>query len=258
MTELTHLSYSSISLYQTCPRAWQFRYIDGIRSRPTAALVMGTAFHNSVEDIIRALAMGEDSNPTEIWTRRWAEVQDQEPDYQGELPEELSNMGLRMLTAKSTVDLLDSIMPMLDENGAPVIEKRVELRVPGVPIPVIGFIDVILATGAPADFKTAARMWTAEKAREELQPVFYLAALNQAGYTQNPTHEFCHFVFTKTARPQAAAFSAVHSPAEWLWLFGAIQAVWKGIAAGVFPPNPSSWKCSDRWCDQWAMCRGRR
>ena len=36
-----------------------------------------------------------------------------------------------------------------------------------------------------------------------------------------------------------------------------IQKVWKGIEAGVFPENPSTWKCNPRYCEYWPICRGK-
>lgn len=263
MSELTHLSYSSVSTYQLCARSWEYKYIKKIITPSSPSLVFGSAFHGCVEAIIRSRAAGEIQTPVEaIWTEQWNKAQQQEVAWNGELPEELNNLGLRMLIHKDTVSLLSSIEPMLDSDGdgniTPVIEKRVELHVPGVPISVIGFIDMIDSTGCPCDFKTAARMWTADKAKEETQPLFYHAALNQAGYTQNPGMFFRHFVFTKTRTPQTAVFTTQHTPAQLFWLFGAIRETWRSIEAGVFPPNPSSWKCSDKWCDHWGICRGRR
>lgn len=256
--ELEHLSYSSISLYWLCARAWEFKYVKKVPTPTAPALAFGSAFHGSIEAVIKAKSAGEMPDLAALWSEEWAKATQQEISWESELPEEHSNLGLRMLTHKDTVSLLSAIEPMLNEDGSPVIEHRVELRVPEVPIPIVGYIDVMLANGSPADFKTAARMWTQEKAEEEMQPGFYLAALNQAGYTQNPEKAFTHFVFTKTRTPQAAAFRTIHTGAELLWLFGLIKAVWKGISAGIFPPNPGSWKCTPKYCDYWAQCRGRR
>ena len=261
MASLDHLSYSSVSSYQLCGRAWRFKYVDKIQVPASPSLVFGSAFHGTLEALIRR-RYAEPENVlwpvAEVWPEHWTKTQQQEIDWQGEVPEELSNLGLRMLSHKTTLDLLDSITPQVDGAGEPVIELRVELRVPGVPIPVIGFIDLITADGVPCDIKTSARAWSQEKAAEEMQPLFYHAALNQMGYTQNPTMTFRHYVFTKTRTPSAAAFETRHTPAQLFWLFGAIREVWRAIDAGVFPPNPGSWLCSERWCSYYKMCRGKR
>jgi hypothetical protein len=258
MAELDHLSYSSISLYTTCPAAWEKKYVEKIPTPTSAALVFGSAFHTAVESLVGSRAAGKVVDAPVLWSGVWNQtIEGKDIVWNGDLPEELSNQGLRMLTHKDTQKVLHSISPMLHPDGEPIIEQRVELRVPGVPVPIVGYIDVVLADGSPADFKTAARMWTQDQAEKELQPVYYIAALNQAGHVV-PEGRFTHFVFTKTKTPQAAAFETRHEISQVFWLFNLIERTWRAIESGSFPPNPSSWKCSEKWCDYWTMCRGKR
>jgi hypothetical protein len=50
-------SYSQMSLYQTCPRKYRYKYIDGWRERElSASLVFGRCF----EDAIASLYRGQD------------------------------------------------------------------------------------------------------------------------------------------------------------------------------------------------------
>lgn len=257
MAELQHLSYSSISTYQLCARSWAYRYVEKVPVRKGAALAFGSAFHGTVEAVIRNHNTALSAPIQEIWAQQWqAQTAEADIDWSGDLPEELFNVGARMLAHKDTAALLGSIAPLLD-GADPVIEKRIELRVPGVPVPIIGYIDVITADGVPCDFKTSARAWTADKQEAELQPLFYLAALAQAGYTLNPQRAFRHYVFVKTKTPQVQTLQSTYTPAALFWLLGLIREVWKGIAAEAYPPNPGSWKCSQRWCEYWHLCRGR-
>ena len=136
-----------------------------------------------------------------------------------------------------------------------MIERKVELRVPGVPVPVIGYIGVILEDGTPADFKTSARSWTQDQANNSLQTLFYLAALNQAGFEVN--WRFKHFVFVKTKTPQVQVLEHSHKPGELFFLFETIKRVWEGISKEYFPLNPTTWRCSEKYCDFYANCRGR-
>jgi len=136
------------------------------------------------------------------------------------------------------------------------IERKVELRVPGVPIPVIGYIDIIADDGVPGDFKTSAKSWTNGKAADELQPLFYLAALNQAGTTVKDG-KFRHYVIVKTKTPKMDVFENTHNMKEIFFLFDLIGRVWDAIEKESFPLNPTSWKCSASYCDFWSSCRGR-
>ena len=126
---------------------------------------------------------------------------------------------------------------------------------PGVPVPVVGYVDVITRDGVPGDFKTVARMWAADKAAQEMQPLVYLAALNQAGDNSH-NWRFRHYVITKNTRPTAKVFECQRSPVEVLTgLFPTIQQVWQDINAGRFPKVTSGWKCSEKYCEYWAQCQ---
>jgi RecB family exonuclease len=254
--ELEHLSYSSVSLFQACPRAWFYRYVEKLRVPASPALVMGSAFHATIEHILRAKVTGEVVDPTSTWAVEWQRVQEQEIAWNGDLPEALAADGARMITSPASLALLASLSPLI-ENGAPVIEKRIELRVPGVPIPVIGFIDFIGTDGTPGDFKTAARAWPADKAAKEDQATVYLAALNQAGYTLNPDRRFTHYVWTKGKAPKVETFTTTRTVGQMFGLMSNIKTIWDSIQAGLFPTNTTTWKCSPRFCDAWPVCQGK-
>ena len=253
--ELDHLSYSSISTYQMCPRSWRLHYIDKVPTLTAAALVFGSAFHNCIEAYLKG-----GGSPEELWPHRWnAQIEQNNADnieWADETPESLFNLGLSMLTAKEVIEPLSTIRAMVSDDG-PAIERYITLSVPGVPIPVVGYIDIITEDGVPGDFKTSSRRWSDSRGADEMQPVFYLAALNQAGYDRNPERHFRYYVFTKTRKPELQIIETTRTAGELLWLLDMIRSVWESIDAGAFPMNPGSWKCSPKWCGYWSVCRGR-
>ncbi len=259
MPDLNHLSYSSISTYLLCGNAWRLRYLERVAAPVSVALPMGSAFHGVIESYIKAETEPDDTQLLDIAATSWREQmeRDNDIDWGDDTPEQAANTLQRMVKAAPVRDLFRTLRANYDPNN-PVcaIEKRVELKVPGVPIPVIGYIDFIGNDGIPGDFKTAARMWTSNKADGELQPLFYLAALNQAGQ-EVPGWRFRHHVVTKTQRPDAKTFEVAHKPSEMFWLFELITAAWRGIEAGVFPLNPSTWKCGPKYCEYFGQCRGK-
>lgn len=248
---MDHLSYSSISAYLTCGQNWRYRYVDKLPALTSTNLIFGSAVHAAVEAYVQ---MGGDI--TDLWHAAWVDQMAENEgrvDWGVETPEELFNQGVRMLTSSSTLAVLDTLHPL----GHDWIERKVELRVPGVPVPVVGYIDIVTDDGVPGDFKTSARSWTQDKANGEMQPLFYLAALNQAGYERNPDWRFRHYVLVKTKEPKVQIIEHSHKPAEALWLFEMIKSVWDAISAGVYPLNPTGWKCSPQYCEYWSRCRGR-
>jgi len=253
MPEIDHLSYSSISLFQSCSRAWAFRYVEKVATPVATALVFGSAFHDTVE----AAIANPLANIGAVWSEMWGKRSAQDNvEWAAETPEALHNEGLRMLSDATVRETILALRPLCDENGTPVVERKVSLSVPGVPIPIIGFVDMIAADGVPCDFKTSARAWDNGRAAGELQPLIYLAALNQEGITAH-NWLFRHFVFTKTKKPQVQVIEHSHRPVEAFWLFDTIKNVWQAIQAGVFTENPGSWRCSAQYCDYFSRCRGR-
>ncbi|MFA5466560.1 MAG: PD-(D/E)XK nuclease family protein [Candidatus Izemoplasmatales bacterium] len=255
MTDLQHLSYSSISMFLDCPEAWRRKYIAKEQTMSSPALAFGSAFHGSVEKYIA----GEDSL-LGLWGTEWKAASSDDKNIYWDLdtPEEHYNEGIRLLSDPVIQKGIEQIKPLyLESDGAlkPMIEERVELRVPGVPIPIIGFIDVILEDGTPADLKTSRAKWTEAKASDSLQSLFYLAALNQAGFEIN--WKFTHFIFVKTKTPAFQAIVHSHKPSELFFLFELISRVWDGIEKEVFTINPTSWRCSAKYCDYWNNCRGK-
>ena len=249
--EINHLSYSSISSYLTCAAAWKFHYIDKIQTPTSPALIFGSAFHNTIE----AWLGGKADSLTATWSEEWQrQTEGQQIDWGTDIPEGVFNKGIEMFTNEDILKELQNTF--FTHTEMPVIETKVELSIPAVPVPIIGYIDIITADRVPGDFKTSSRSWTPDKALEETQPLFYLAAMNQMGY-QVDGWRFRHYVFVKTKTPKFQVFEHVHNPGQILWLFGMIQKVWKGIEAGVFPENPGCWKCNYKWCEYWSMCRGK-
>jgi hypothetical protein len=253
MTTLEHLSYSSISAYLMCAAGWNFKYIQKLPASTSADLVFGSAFHNTVEDHLAGKG-----DLLQLWPGKFSEQVEKNPviDWKDGTQESYHNEGIRLLGHADIIAGIKSISPAVNADGCLGIEQKVELHVPSVPLPIIGFIDVITADGVPGDFKTSSRSWSDDKAEGEMQPLFYLAALNQAGIPV-PNWTFRHYVFVKTKTPQFQCIEHNHNPNQLMWLFKMIGNVWKAIEAGVFPENPISWKCNPTWCEYFSACRGK-
>lgn len=254
---IEHLSYSSISTFLTCAENWRRKYITKEPTYSTPALVFGKAIHQTIEQWVGAEGPCDPAKLLTHWQSAWSAAIEGETVVWGlDQPAEHYNEGVRILSNEQVIYNLTTIQPRRNDEGQPAIERKVELRVPGVPVPIIGYIDIITQDGVPGDFKTSARSWTTEKAAGELQPLFYLAALNQAGETV-PGWRFRHYTIIKTKTPKFETFEVAHKPGEVFFLFEVISKVWRAIQNGVFPLQPNAWLCSAQYCDFYANCRGR-
>ena len=264
MSELTHLSHSSFSLYLTCAKAWEFRYVQMAPSLVAPELSFGSAIHDTVEHYLRARSDLEQSVPgmalENFWPEAWNRaIAGREVNF-AESGDALLffEEGIRILRDSEVQKALAGITVLRDAAG-PWIERRVELHVPGVPVPVIGYIDFVGADGVPCDLKTANKPWSLDRAANDTQALVYLAALNQAGMTV-PDWTFKHLILVKgrnNGRVQNLSWK--HDPVDIFFLFETIRGVWQGIQAGVFVTNgQGTWKCAPKWCEYWEHCRGRR
>lgn len=248
---IDHLSYSSITTFLECPENWRRKYLLKEPTTTNPALVFGSAFHGSVE---LAVIPGNKIPLLDLWQANWAKQIEQPVFWGADTPEQHSNEGIRLLSHKTVTDAIAQIKPGIDEQG-PKIERKVELHVPGVPVPVIGYIDLILEDGTPADLKTSKMSWSEAKASDSLQGLFYLAALNQAGI--KTSGKFTHIIFVKTKEPKVQVLENTHGPKELFFLFEIIKRVWHSIETENFPINPTGWMCSPNFCDFYANCKGK-
>jgi len=250
--QLDHLSYSSITMYMDCAESWRRKYIAKEKTKTTSALALGSAFHGTVERMVALGTVDISSIWREEFDKQFTDAVTLDAD---ETREQHYNEGIRLLSHEAIRNQILSIQPRRDEAGNAAIEQRVELRVPGVPVPVIGYIDCILADNTPVDFKTSAKSWTDAQAGNSLQTLFYLAALNQMGQPVN--WRFQHIVFVKTKTPQVQVLEHCHYAGELFFLFDVIKRVWDGISKDVYPLNPTTWRCNERYCDFYAQCKGK-
>lgn len=264
---LEHLSASSVGTYAECARRWKELYRDGLPRVVTPPLVFGSAWDLTVGGMLRGLTAwpaGRAFQPALLarWLEAWAECAGEAEasgrmDWGGDLPADLENDGRRLCALPDTSTTLIDLCVRV-ERGEPALQRRVSLSVPGVPVPVIGFVDVWLEDGTVVDVKTARRPWPATKPRTDLQPRVYLAALQQEGFPLSGLR-FRHLVWVRGGRPQLQVLDTEFSQGELFVALDALRETWGAIAAGVFPPNFGCWRCGPA-CEVYraGRCLGRR
>jgi len=256
-----HLSYSSVNTYMLCPKSWEFRYIIKPEVPLAAALPFGTAIHKAVQTYISAKALypGEVRPLHELWPQCWQDAlaeRKQEIKWD-KAKSTYDKLGLAMLKAPDVAKAIEAIKTLGKQNDN-FTEYPVDFSVPGVSVPVIGYIDFIASDSVPVDLKTASRKWSGGKEHFELQPDFYLIGLNQLGSgLASPNNTFRYYILTKTKSPTCQVLETTRSWSHLFWTMQAVNKVWKAIKAGSFPPNVSGWKCKPDWCEYWQLCRGR-
>lgn len=241
---IDHLSYSSISKYLKCGKQWKFRYIDKLQEESSEALLFGSAWHKMIREYLTM------NNPGFLpaWSKSFNQILEQE-NIAGDWFMDADILGQRMLTSEKITKTIQGL-----SINPESLEMEIELHIPGVQVPVVGFIDMIDLDGIPIDIKTSSQKWTQERADADLQATFYLAALEQAGMVQLPA-KFRFIVFTKTKHPDVQIIETVRTHADVFALYGLVNEVWQAIQREVFTPtDPSNWWCSHKYCGFWNVC----
>jgi hypothetical protein len=239
-------------LFEQCPRLYKDRYIDGIETEPSLAMLFGSAVHTALE----ALHQGHRQ------TRRAADAAD------GHLGPSLSRDRSGYASARAVyAEQFDAMNARLEEIGlmAPAslyaegltmlnLVEDMRLNVDGrseperwftLPtqslwgMPTVGAVDLWSPPwsthGAVVwDFKTTVGSWGPERAqRERWQPMLYAWAYKRA-YDVIPT--FRYVVLSRTG-VEPRSFDRHWSPSEWREDFSALHFHAEEIAERVAQAN---------------------
>jgi hypothetical protein len=137
---LEHLSASSISLFQRCPRQFQERYIRGERSPSSSSLVIGSAVHLGLSRVLRG---GDLGTPFE-------DARDEHLANSGEIIWKDKEAAAKKWTEKMLFEYWEKVGKYLDVKET---EKEILLDIPGIDIPLLGYVDITTNRGI-IDVKT--------------------------------------------------------------------------------------------------------
>lgn len=172
----SHLSATQITMYQRCPEQYRHRYVLGLKERPGAALIWGSADHYAhevnfvqkidshsdlpVDDIRLAFAEGFDA----AIERNGGEA---EVEWGSDKPGAMKDAGVELAAHYHRL-----VSPKVQPTA---VESEFSLDIPGVPVPVIGRIDVETA-GPAIERKTAKRTSTKVEPKWRIQGLIYQLA----------------------------------------------------------------------------------
>lgn len=178
MTTLRHLSASSIATYQECPLAFYGRYIAHWPESHPPMMVTAMALGRVVHSALEAHHQGLDA--VVALCEAWGKLGHPMPSGYFAKALELT----RLYTSTEPRDPRD------------VTEQKFRLEVPGVPVPIIGYIDCQRGL-VVKEFKTtgSATWWTQERADSALQVTIYsmhVAKQNHGGQASAEIHVLSH------------------------------------------------------------------
>ena len=243
--EFDHISFSSISLFQSCPLRWYFKYCLGLTERSiSSSLVLGSALHAAVQYHFEQLLMGRTTSDLdtllEVFQNAWQSFDESIIRYSaGEGRDDIGALADRLLRAFLSSDFA--------RPRGYVIGIEEELRgqvIPGAP-DLVGRVDLLVDTGPElvvSDFKTARCTWNDLKV-EDLAPQLLLYSELVKPLADGRPIKLEFAVLTKTKVPELTIHEVPNDPRQVLRTKKIVERVWQAIQTGAFYPNPGPLTC---------------
>ena len=252
-----HLSHSQISAYMRCPVAYYSRYILGVKSAPSAAMVLGSGVHKAFEkNFEQKIVSGKDlpsSAVKDVFRDYWREnskeaVFNSERD---EVKEEMGDEGISMVE-KYMDEVSPSVQPV-------AVEKRFFLKLPGVRRKILGFIDLVTKDEIVVDFKTTKRLPDAEKLSKDHQLSLYSIAYKQENGRDASLFRY-DYLLRKSSKGKGK-WTEIHlmptmrNEIHKANLIATYATVERQIDMAEFYPNTDSFLCSAGMCGFYDECQ---
>ena len=248
---IDHLSPTQISMFLRCPKQYEYRYLKGLKIPPSGAMVLGSAYHEGLAERFKSvIAYKEQPSPLlaldtfdAAFERIKAEhiVSDEDEalpfdDIQWEQePGQLKDVGIKLLQVYEK-----NIAPSIKPES---VEAKEIMLVGDIPIHLI--TDLTTETNV-IDHKVKGRRFSEDDLRQNLQgTIYYLATGMPLDF----------HVALKTKVPTSEIQPTTRSEGDQKFCLLQIEAVWKAIHTGIFPPNDQGWHCNEKWCGYWRLCK---
>lgn len=140
MTEPEHLSYSSLSTYEACPRSYYLSRIKQAVPVPAWYFIVGSAVHDCIEAHIK----GEDYSLEATFMRHVSTNMDIEADIN-----EWMNGGpdhapvVKQRALRLAVDCLDKALTLLEDMTVWDVERDITGHLPGCTMPIKAYPDIL-------------------------------------------------------------------------------------------------------------------
>ncbi len=255
-----HLSYTMYEMFLRCGERVRRRYVLGHRIPPGFAQLRGTGQHSAQRlDLERKLQTGALA-PLE-------EVQDAARDSIASvwdhgsvlLTEEERLIGPARVRDR-LVDETLRLATLHHKEAAPLItpqhvEAKLTIRASNLPVPIIGYADVVERDLSVIDTKTTGKSPAAGEADRSDQLVLYSLAVSAHARELSPQQRLDFLVATSSGRTTFVRQETRNTKADHARVLAKMERVWAAMRSGAFPPAlPSAWWCSPKWCGYYQTC----
>lgn len=241
--ELDHVSHSQLNLWERCPRQWQAKYVRGIWTPSSDALIVGSCYHSVLEENFKfKIETGEELDldiAYDVLDTAWNKYLAKNSDIRW-----LQNTqgNAKDLTFALAAKYIEEISPTVDPLQ---VEKWYETFIGDTKF--VLRMDLMLKSGAVVDHKTSGRAYTESAVHRDPQ------ATASAFVLDRPIVFYNH-VAIKTKTPRIQVIKSMRNNADIAWWYTKAEAIIEHMKSGYAPPRDDGWWCNPRYCGIYNDC----
>lgn len=253
-----HLSASSINDYIDCGMLYKLSRIDMFQPEfKSDAMEFGIVIHKALAYFYEEKMSGNKLPVDELieaFETYWRQAAEDNEEIKYKEGKDFTTL------LKDGKELISTFYSKLPDDNFHVlaIEEPISFEIEGVPLPVVGVIDLIetdeSGTIIVTDFKTSSKAYSNDEIDNNLQMTLYHLAMKANGYSDREI--LLKFdILIKTKTPKFEQHYLTRTDDDERKAVKKIRQVWEGINKGVFVPNDNNWKCKGcfykSYCDDW-------
>lgn len=268
---MRNLSVSKIEKAMLCPKHYKLKFLDKIPEPSSWVAHGGIVVHEIIEDALKHFGRtGKyedwkdlDDKFDKVWNDKQLDTEGKDNfigwKEDAKEPVEKVRAECRPLVRLAREEALPRYQPWMLDSG-PVVERRIDLELESAigTFPLIGYIDLLDASGVLVDWKT-----TGTNDRGEVSDRKMKGWLQNAAYSLwawpivGEEYLPCQKVFlVKGPTPRVEYSNFKVGPKQRKFFTDVAAEVWRMTVQGGFPANTNTWMCKAEWCSFYAICRG--
>ena len=265
-TPLTdRFSPSGLDTWLKCEAQWSFRYVEGLRRPPSAAMTLGSGFDDAANDYyLEKRSFGQDPSDSDTrdrfaaaFDRRAADVEDWGEEKRAAMLDE-GVAGVSSWRERVALHVEpEQVQPRFEQQYELPAEQAEANEAAGIGnvVTLRGYLDLIGTVPKRGrlivDHKFSRRSWTPADVSRETQPVVYGFAFGV------PVFQF-HVLRRTKGTPATKILTRAVTQGDIAATFQRIAITRRKVAVAVqtgdFLPNRKQPLCSRRWCGYWQEC----
>lgn len=251
--KLDHVSFSQVSMYLRCPRAYYYRYVRGLKIPPKGSMVLGRSVHFSLETGLKEKKETAVDPPLDLfqdafhdaWERN---LEEYELIIWEEREEKVKDDGYRLIEKWHKLRL-----PEIEPKE---VEVPIQIEFKNSSVKLLEVVDLIDRSGRIIDHKVRKKKVTGE-VKTSLQLSLYLLGLSKLEGRKIERVRVAIESLIRKKEPEIYVEEAIRTWKHVEFALEIVSQVVKAIEADIFPASPGNRLCSPRWCGYWELCMGK-